>query len=158
MIHHIKGLDKTSLAKQIYEEQLRFGWPGLITECGEIMKEWGVHDIIKSDDFLEKNQWKKIINKEAKNQNGNILSKSFRENYSKLECMKTEVYEEKQYLNEMNMWNARMNFSLRTRMFPCKMNYMNNPKYKAELWSCDSCETHIDSQSHILYCPAYKQL
>jgi hypothetical protein len=43
-------------------------------------------------------------------------------------------------------------------MFPCKMNYMNNPKYKSELWSCDSCETHIDSQSHILYCPAYKQL
>jgi hypothetical protein len=54
MVHHIKGLDKTSLAKQIYEEQLSFGWPGLIKECGDIMKEWRVQDIIKSDDFLRK--------------------------------------------------------------------------------------------------------
>ena len=38
------------------------------------------------------------------------------------------------------------------------MNYLNNPKYKSELWLCDSCETMIDSQSHVLYCPAYMQL
>ena len=158
LIHHIRGLDETSLAKQIYEEQLSFNWPGLVRESDEIIKAWGVPNIINSENSLTKNQWKMIIKKEAKIQNGKILSKSINENYSKLECMKNEVYEEKSYLTEMSMWNARLHFSLRTRMFPCKMNYMNSPKYKAELWSCDSCETLIDSQSHILYCPAYKQL
>ena len=88
----------------------------------------------------------------------NFIFSHINKNYSKLECMKKEVYEEKPYLTVMSMRNTRLHFSLRTWMFPCKMNYMNNPKYKAELWSCDSCETLIDSQSHILYCPAYKQL
>ena len=77
---------------------------------------------------------------------------------SKLENLKHESYEEKPYLTAMSMHDARMNFSLRSRMFNCKMNYLNNPKYKAELWRCDSCESLIDSQSHILYCPAYQQL
>ena len=53
---------------------------------------------------------------------------------------------------------AWVNFSLRTHMFKCKMNFMNDPAYKAEMWRCNSCETCIDSQSHILYCPAYKEL
>jgi hypothetical protein len=59
-----------------------------------------------------------IVKNEAKNQNGKILSKSINENYSKLESMKNEVYEEKSYLTAMSMWNARLNFSLQTRMFP----------------------------------------
>ena len=78
--------------------------------------------------------------------------------YSKLEVMKREAYEENTYLKEMPMYNARINFSLRARTFPCKMNTMNNPKFKADMWRCDLCESCIDSQSHILYCPAYKEL
>ena len=78
--------------------------------------------------------------------------------YSKLEIMKSESYGKKAYLTEMTFYNARINFSLRARMFDCKMNKMNNKKYKDDMWRCDSCESCIDSQSHILYCPAYKQL
>ena len=58
----------------------------------------------------------------------------------------------------MSKYNARINFSLRARTFPCKMNTMNNSKFKADMWRCDSCESCIDSQSHILYWPAYKDL
>ena len=80
------------------------------------------------------------------------------ERLSKLEIMKSETYEEKKYLTEMSMHDCRMNFELRSRMFKCKMNFLNDPKYKSEMWRCDSCATCIDSQSHILYCPAYKML
>ena len=72
--------------------------------------------------------------------------------------MESETYEEKKYLTEMSMHDCRMNFELRSRMFKCKMNFLNDPKYKSEMWRCDSCATCIDSQSHILYCPAYKML
>ena len=54
LIHHIMGLEGTSLAKQIYEEQLSFGWPVLVRECGEIVKEWGVQDIIHNNHSLTK--------------------------------------------------------------------------------------------------------
>ena len=72
--------------------------------------------------------------------------------------MKTENYEEKPYLSQMNIHDARINFSIRSRMFNCKMNFLNHPKNKAENWRCDSCQTCVDSQSHILYCSSYKQL
>ena len=81
-----------------------------------------------------------------------------KQGYSKLEVMKSERYEEKAYIQEMSMYNAKMNFSLRAQTFPCKMITMNKSKFKADMWWCDSCESCIDSQSHILYCPAYKDL
>ena len=64
----------------------------------------------------------------------------------------------KKYLTEMTMYDCRIHFLLRSRMFSCKMNFLNDPKFKADMWRCDSCEKCIDSQSHILYCPAYIQL
>jgi len=43
-------------------------------------------------------------------------------------------------------------------MLDVKFNYKNDPKYRAKLWVCDSCESAIDTQSHILWCPSYAEL
>ena len=123
----------------------------------EILKDWEVPNILKENSRLSKGQWKTIIKKEAKKQNEKLLKKMI-EKGSKLEVMKNESYGKKAYLTEMSFYDARINFSLRARMFDCKMNSMNNPAYKSDLWRCDSCQSCIDSQSHILYCPAYKKL
>ena len=48
--------------------------------------------------------------------------------------MKNQIYEENNYLTEMSMHDARMHFSLRSRMFKCKMNFLNTPKFKADMW------------------------
>ena len=56
------------------------------------------------------------------------------------------------------MHDARLHFSLRSRMFKCKMNFLNDPKYKSDQWRCDDCLRCVDSQSHILYCSAYQHL
>ena len=157
LLHHIKNLDPSSLAKQVYEEQNKHGWPGLVAECKDIMKEWKVEDISKTEDTVSKSQWKNMIKKEAKIQNGKHLCETIKKS-SKLEIMKQEIYEEKSYISDMKMHDARVNFSLHSRMFNCKMNYLNNPVFKAEMWQCDSCQSCVDSQSHILYCPAYQQL
>ena len=79
----------------------------------------------------------------ALQQNAIILSKEI-EKSSKLEVMKNETYGEKSYITEMNMHNAQINLQLRSRMVLCKMNYLNHPQYKAELWKCDLCQTCID--------------
>ena len=39
-----------------------------------------------------------------------------------------------------------------------KFNYKNDQNYSRELWKCDSCMSAIETQSHILYCPAYQEL
>ena len=72
--------------------------------------------------------------------------------------MKKEDYGGKSYISEMNMHDARVHFTLRSRMYKCKMNYLNDPKFKSEMWRCDDCYRCVDSQSHILYCPAYQHL
>ena len=43
-------------------------------------------------------------------------------------------------------------------MLDVKFNYSHDPQYKKDLWRCDSCESSIDTQSHILWCPAYSDL
>ena len=58
----------------------------------------------------------------------------------------------------MTLQQARMQFSIRTNMTKCKMNFSNDMLNRTTLWQCDSCETNIDTQKHILFCPAYKTL
>ena len=41
-------------------------------------------------------------------------------------------------------------------MVDIKMNYY--AKYTEDLWRCDSCLSAIETQSHVLYCPAYTEL
>ena len=76
------------------------------------------------------------MKKEAHNRNSQLLS-GIIESYSKLEVMKNQIYEENNYQTEMSMHDARMHFSLRSRMFKCKMNFLNTPKQTCDLyWSC----------------------
>ena len=32
------------------------------------------------------------------------------------------------------------------------------PQNEKTLWQCDSCQTSIETQSHIMWCPAYSEL
>ena len=62
-------------------------------------------------------------------------------------------------MKEMTVLDARVNFSIRSSMFPAKLNYSSDPKNSAELWQCSSCMSgKIDSMSHILVCDAYADL
>ena len=126
-------------------------------ECHKIANDWQIPDITKPEVQISKVEWKNLLKKESKVQNYKLLQEKIKKS-SKLELMKNEIYGEKPYLTEMKMHDARLHFSIRSRMFNCKMNFLNNPKFKAEMWRCDSCQRCVDSQSHILYCPAYHQL
>ena len=43
-------------------------------------------------------------------------------------------------------------------MMDFKFNYKSNPSHSKERWKCDSCQSAIESQDHILWCPAYIEL
>ena len=38
------------------------------------------------------------------------------------------------------------------------MNYPSDVKYMKEMWRCDSCQSAIDTQSHVMWCSAYTEL
>ena len=43
-------------------------------------------------------------------------------------------------------------------MLDIKFNFKNDKLNAKELWKCDSCQSAIESQDHILWCPAYVDL
>ena len=70
--------------------------------------------------------------------------------------MTKESFERKDYLTRMNLTNSRVKFNIRSKMLDIKFNY--SAKYERELWLCDSCCSSIETQSHMLFCPAYSTL
>ena len=80
--------------------------------------------------------------------------------YSKLKNgpMMEEDFGKKEYISKLYLENARQTFKFRSKMFDSKLNYKSNKKYAEELWKCDSCQISIESQEHVLFCPAYTKL
>ena len=77
---------------------------------------------------------------------------------SKLEELKVGPYKRQAYFKDLKVEEIRTKFRLRTKMIDVKFNFKNKNNYSGELWLCDSCETSIESQSHVLWCPAYQNL
>ena len=78
-------------------------------------------------------------------------------------CVKSflvdETFQVRDYISTMLPHDARTMFKYRTSMTEhVKMNYSSDPKYKADLWKCDSCQVAIDTQQHVLWCPSYSEL
>ena len=75
-----------------------------------------------------------------------------------LEELKQEKFQIKPYMNQLNLQAARTKFAIRTKMTKTvKLNFKNDPLNKKKLWMCDDCSS-VDSQEHILWCPAYGHL
>ena len=43
-------------------------------------------------------------------------------------------------------------------LFEAKLNFKQKPEYKHEKYLCDSCESEIDENTHVLFCHAYQSL
>ena len=77
----------------------------------------------------------------------------------KISPLINEKFKRKEYLSDLSLSDVRIKFKLRSQMFDVKMNYKSDPRHSDKLWQCDSCQTgQIESQDHILYCPAYAEL
>ena len=62
LIFHIKSLDDSCIAKEILNEQIKHGWPGLAQECSDLCEELDIPDF-RSDTCLSKSSWNKMVKK-----------------------------------------------------------------------------------------------
>ena len=68
-------------------------------------------------------------------------------------------FKQQEYIAEMRCDDARTFFKLRSCMLPTvQMNFMSNPEFTKNLWTCLGCMDSKDSQSHIMSCPGYLHL
>ena len=160
-LKHITDQKNSSLSKQVFNVQNSYQLPGLVSQTKITMNKLNLPDITnnKTNEKMKKVQWKSQVNKALKKECENDL-KSELLKMKKLKSgeMKNETFSFKTYLNEMTVADARLKFKLRSHMFDAKYNYSHNPQFTKELWRCDSCQRCIETQSHIIWCPAYSNL
>ena len=161
-IHHLVSLrdvkESESLAGDIFDMQAKYSFPGLVTECREYIKTYKLPNIIDSKLNLSKFQWKNCIKAGMTENSEKSIKKEFSK-YSKLinKNLEEESLQIKEYVKSMKLRDVRMLFRLRSGMVNAKMNRKNDKKYSMDLWRCDDCRS-MDSQSHIIWCPAYAEL
>ena len=128
----------------------------MATEAQELCKNIGIPDITKQRvKEPSKDQWKQKIKEAVERKNGEELKEKINQ-MEKLVIMKEDIYEQKEYLDQLTLSQARTLFRVRTRTLKCKLNQSSDRRNKETLWRCQC--GYIDSQSHILYCPLYQDL
>jgi hypothetical protein len=157
-LFHLKTLDKSALANEIYEEQKKYSYPGLVQECRKLLTQYGLPDIIDGDGKYSKIQLKNIAKSKVKKYSEEKLKSQFME-YSKLKGgpLVEDGLKIQPYVQTLKLSEARTMFRIRTLMMPAKLNMKSDPKFAGKLWKCDQCQK-LDSQSHILWCPFFAPL
>ena len=122
-LHHISTLPEETLANQIYTQQKENHFPGLVSECSNLVEKYDLLNILGGDN-PPKDVFKNNIKTKLKESVSDKLQSEINA-MSKLENIdvKSESYGAKPYLAEMNLAQARTKFKLRSRMIDVKNNY-----------------------------------
>ena len=157
-IYHVKTLEKGSLAGEMYDLQVQYGFPGLVKEGKRLISLYRLPNIIDETTRMTKLAWKQLVREAIQRKSEEDVQASF-SSFSKLtdKGFEKENLQLKNYIQEMSLRQARTNFRIRSNMIRTKMNMKSSPKFASDLWKCDDCLS-LDSQSHIMWCPAYAPL
>ena len=157
-LFHLKTLENSSLAREVYELQKKYGHPGLVSECRKLISKYDLPDIIEGVSVSSKLQWKNIVKNKIREYSEEKLKNEFGD-YSKLKGgpLMEDGLKVQPYIQNLKLSEARTMFRIRTLMMPAKMNMKNNRKFAEQLWKCDQCQ-RMDAQSHILWCPFFAPL
>ena len=152
LVHHIKNLGKKTLARQIYEEQRAFMFPGLAREVSTICSELGIEDV--NDTGMEKNMLKKILQRACEEKDEKELKEKMVNKTAKL---KNEDCRLKTYMKEKSLKQVRDTFRVRTNLVEgFRANFKN--MYERNNLECQGCGGAMDDQTHAMQCSAYTDL
>ena len=155
-VNCLKLLPDSCLAKEIFNEQLVQGYPGLIREVKDICEKMGLPDISVQD--IPKGQWKKIV-RERCVKKYEEWSREKMEGLKKCEKIMHDPFGRKNYLENKSIPDSRMIFRIRTNMVELKANQKSNKKYKEEGWECDFCdEKSEETTTHVINCKGHEEL
>jgi hypothetical protein len=126
---------KQGLAKEIYEEQLYNGWPGLAQEVTKICAVIGLTN--PNESTVTKKELTVALREHDKKE---IVEKF--STYKKLDkIIDDDPTVAKDYMGEKSLADARMIFRLRTEMIDVKDNMRN--RYKKTSVNCDACDLRV---------------
>ena len=136
-------------------EQIANNWDGICKDSLTICEELNIFGL--NDPLINKRQFKKIV-KDAcirKNEEDLIMQIS---SYKKMSALRDEIEKGKNYFYSETLKTARTIFPFRVDLFEAKFNFKGKTDYKREKYLCDSCESSVDVNSHVLFCCSYATL
>ena len=125
-------------------------------EYQNLIEKYELPDIRK----FSKIQWKRLVKEKITKQNRLDLLGRIKSGFKKLDynTLCEEKFEIKDYFKALNLPDARLKFSLRTKMTKTvQMNFKGNPRYAKNGWKCLECDTS-DTQDHIVRCRSYQDI
>ena len=119
---------------------------------------YGLPNLIDREIEMSKESWKRKVKCAIRLKSEERIKKEMI-GYSKLKEIgaSKEGLEVKDYIKKMSLRDSRTMFRIRSSMINVKMNRKSDKKFANDLWKCDYCKS-LDSQSHILWCPAFSSL
>ena len=155
LILHIRSLNDETLAKKIYNEQRKQGWPGLAKETKNICEVLGVEDVNTTQ--MNKNEYKKSVNGALKIKDEEYLRKEA-ESKRKCEKIMMENYGKKEYIGKRKVGEVRNIFKARVGMTEFADNFGKDKRFLRTKWMC-RCGDERESENHIMKeCPIYEDI
>ena len=116
LVKAIRQLEDNVLAKEVFNQQLEMGWPGLAREATKICQEIGLQDICRKD-ISKKNIQEAVFFNHYRELKKEVAS------FEKLDDIKHEDIRTAQpYMKENCLEFCLMAFRLRTKQFVCRAN------------------------------------
>ena len=154
--NHLNNLSENDLGKEMLQIQLKYNYPGLARECMTYINELKLPNI--TEEKVSQIKWKRLVKLAVRDLNQRELRQEI-QGSKKGKEFSHEEFEIKEYLKTLNLQDARTIFKKRSKMMQfVKMNFPNDINYRKELWMCSSCQSAIDTQSHVIWCSAYSKL
>jgi hypothetical protein len=143
MILFIRGLDRTSLSRTVYEEQMLNKWPGLAWETAQICMKLGIEDVNLTN--TDKSTYMKIFVEACHKSNEEDLRSLAT---GKCERISQETYEKKEYILFKNISTARQHYRTRWGMQAFAGNYSHDNRYAKSNWLCLCLESR-EEENHL---------
>ena len=155
LVQAIRSQEEGGLAREVLEEQIDMGWPGLASEVSSICKE------LKIPDASVKDVDKTTIKKAIKYHHLTALKEEL--TGDKLKDMANSDVSERRAYTSWNVLECRMAYRLETKMFICRANMPT--MFKRDL-TCRACtpgadqgvDGPVEDQEHLEVCPGYASL
>ena len=158
MIHHLKNLSDSALAKQVWREQMQQNWPGLAREVSKICDELGIENVNHSQSGRQ--ELKTLVNNACRTRNQSELKEKM-DGMSKMEGLINQDCNAKPYLESKSLNDVRDTFRLRTRVIDgmawvidgIRGNFRN--MYPGNKGNCEGCGKELETQAHVVDCAEF---
>ena len=155
LVHHLKQMEEGSLARQVYDEQIRNNWPGLAEEARTICARLRLEDVNRTE--CSKNEFKEMILKAVRRED-EVWMRDEMEGKTKTKDLVTGSCLIKDYFSCKSLTKTREIFRIRTNMNDLKGNFKNRYKNTPGEVSCEACGLEDEVNSHIIKCVEYADL